>query len=91
MEPKKRSMAAGERDEFLRAAWRLLFAQAVGFERLVFLRTRWEPTSRFAPSTPGRVAESGRMREGAALASLGQERHPACEHHPPGLGSLPSG
>jgi transposase len=30
-------MAAGERDEFLRAAWRLLFARAVGFERLVFV------------------------------------------------------
>jgi transposase len=30
-------MAAGERDEFLRAAWRLLFAQAVGVERLVFV------------------------------------------------------
>lgn len=37
MEPKKRSMAAGERDEFLRAAWRLLFARAVGFERMVFV------------------------------------------------------
>jgi hypothetical protein len=37
MEPKKRSMAAGERDEFLRAPWRLLFARAVGFERLVFV------------------------------------------------------
>jgi transposase len=30
-------MAAGERDEFLRAAWRLLFARAVGVERLVFV------------------------------------------------------
>jgi transposase len=30
-------MAAGERDEWLRAAWRLLFAQAVGVERLVFV------------------------------------------------------
>ena len=30
-------MAAGERDEFLRAAWRLLFARAVGFERMVFV------------------------------------------------------
>jgi transposase len=37
MEPKKRSMAAGERDEWLRAAWRLLFVRAVGVERLVFV------------------------------------------------------
>ena len=37
MEPKKRSLGAGERDEFLRAAWRLLFAGRVDAERLVFL------------------------------------------------------
>jgi transposase len=37
MEPKKRSLAAGERDEFLRAAWRLLFADRVEAERLVFV------------------------------------------------------
>ena len=30
-------MAAGERDEWLRAAWRLLFARAVDAERLVFV------------------------------------------------------
>ena len=37
MEPKKRSLAAGERDEFLRAAWRLLVAGKVDAERLVFV------------------------------------------------------
>jgi transposase len=37
MEPKKRSMAAGERDEWLRAAWRLLFAGELDAERLVFV------------------------------------------------------
>jgi hypothetical protein len=37
MEPKKRSLGAGERDEFLRAAWRLLFAGRVEAERLVFV------------------------------------------------------
>jgi len=31
------SLAAGERDEFLRAAWRLLFAGRVDAERLVFV------------------------------------------------------
>ncbi len=37
MEPKKRSLGAGERDEFLRAAWRLMVAGAVDAERLVFV------------------------------------------------------
>lgn len=34
---RKRSLAARERDEFLRAAWRLLFAERVEAERLVFV------------------------------------------------------
>jgi transposase len=37
MEPKKRSLGAGERDEFLRCAWRLLFAGRVDAQRLVFV------------------------------------------------------
>ncbi len=37
MEPKKRSLGAGERDEFLRAAWRLMVAGEVDAERLVFV------------------------------------------------------
>ena len=37
MEPKKRSLGAGERDEFLRSAWRLLFAEKVDAARLVFV------------------------------------------------------
>ena len=37
MEPKKRSLGAGERDEFLRAAWRLLVAREVDAGRLVFV------------------------------------------------------
>ena len=37
MEPKKRSLGAGERDEFLRAAWRLLFAEWTDVEDLVFV------------------------------------------------------
>ena len=37
MEPKKRSLAAGERDEFLRAAWRAMVAGDVDAERLVFV------------------------------------------------------
>lgn len=37
MESKKRSLGACERDEFLRAAWRLLFAERVEAECLVFV------------------------------------------------------
>jgi transposase len=37
VEPKKRSLGAGERDEFLRAGWRLLVAGEVDAERLVFV------------------------------------------------------
>jgi len=37
MEPKKRSLGASERDEFLRCAWRVLFAERVDAERLVFV------------------------------------------------------
>jgi transposase len=37
LEPKKRSLGAAERDEFLRAAWRLLAADEIDAERLVFV------------------------------------------------------
>src|SRR5215213_6880321 len=59
MEPKKRSMGAGERDEFLRAAWRARVARQIDADRLVFLRTRWAPTFRFRRCTLGRPRGSG--------------------------------
>jgi transposase len=37
VEPKKRSVGASERDEFLRAAWRSLVAREIHAERLVFV------------------------------------------------------
>ena len=37
MEPKKRSLGARERDEFLRSAWRLVFAERVDAGCLVFV------------------------------------------------------
>jgi transposase len=37
VEPKKRSLAAGERDEFLRAAWREMVVRRVDAGRLVFV------------------------------------------------------
>jgi transposase len=37
MEPKKRSVGASERDEFLRAAWRVMVAESIDARRLVFV------------------------------------------------------
>ena len=37
MDPKKRSLGASERDEFLRAAWRVMVAGEIHAERLVFV------------------------------------------------------
>ena len=37
MEPKKRSVGATERDEFLRAAWRVLVAGRIEANRFVFV------------------------------------------------------
>jgi transposase len=37
MEPKKRSLGADERDEFLRAAWKMLVAGQIDARRLVFV------------------------------------------------------
>jgi DDE superfamily endonuclease len=37
VEPKKRQVGASERDEFLRAAWRVTVAGGVGAERFVFV------------------------------------------------------
>ena len=45
MEPKKRSMAAGERDEFMRAAWRALVAEEIDAERIVFVDEMGSNTS----------------------------------------------
>ena len=46
MEPKKRSVGASERDEWLRAAWRVMVASATEPERLVFVDERGTNTSR---------------------------------------------
>ena len=37
MESKKRSVGAIERDEWLRAAWRVIVAEGIDAERLVFI------------------------------------------------------
>jgi len=45
LEPKKRSMAAGERDEFMRAAWHALVAEEIDAERIVFVDEMGSNTS----------------------------------------------
>jgi hypothetical protein len=45
MDPKKRSVGEAERDEWLRAAWRLLFAASVDAGRLVFVDEMGSNTS----------------------------------------------
>ncbi len=52
--------SATERDEFLRAAWRMMVAQEVDPERLVFLRRRWERTH--LPGAPLRLLSKRRER-----------------------------
>jgi hypothetical protein len=48
-----------ERDEWLRAAWRVLVLRKMDSKRLVFLETRWALTLRLRPCAPGRGVESG--------------------------------
>jgi transposase len=45
VEPKKRSVGASERDEFLRAAWRTLVAEHIDARRLVFVDEMGSNTS----------------------------------------------
>jgi transposase len=49
MEPKKRSMGASERDEFLRAAWRALVAEEVDADKLVFVDEMGANVSLYPP------------------------------------------
>ena len=51
-------MGASERDEFLRAAWRLMVAGENHAERLVCSWTSAPPTPRWHPSTLGLNEES---------------------------------
>ena len=48
-----------ERDEWLRAAWRVMVAKKVDPERLVFVDARWERTLPFLSCVLGHVRESG--------------------------------
>jgi hypothetical protein len=48
-----------ERDELLRAAWKVMVAEEIDARRLVFLKTRWAPTPRFLLCTPGLRRDGG--------------------------------
>ncbi len=60
MEPKKRSVGAAERDEFLRAAWRALAAGRIDARRLVFVDEMGSNTSLFPLYAWARLGERAR-------------------------------
>ena len=60
MEPKKRSVGASERDEFLRAPWRAPLAGSLDADRLVFVDEMGANTSLWRPCMLGRSEDSGR-------------------------------
>jgi hypothetical protein len=77
VEPKKRSLGASERDEFLRAAWRALVTGQIDAERLVFVDEMGANVSLSAVRLVSQGCEGLRQHS----AQLGQERDPAGEHH----------
>src|SRR5215210_5545726 len=73
MEPKKRSVGASERDEFLRAAWRVMVAAATEPERLVFvdeMGTNTSLTTQYAWSRRGERAPARVPRNWGANVTL---------------------
>ena len=60
MEPKKRSVGAAERDEFLRAAWRALVAGEIDAKRLVFVDEMGSNTALFSLYAWARIGERAR-------------------------------
>ncbi len=90
----KRSLAAAERDEFLRAAWRAMVAGGVDAERPVCSSRRWAPTSRCARSTLGRAGANGppaALRATGARTSRCSPASLPLQHHCGWERSLPGG
>jgi transposase len=69
VEPKKRSLAAAERDEFLRAAWRVLVAEEVDADRLVFVE---EMGANVSLSPPKACSRKGKQAFGSAPRNWGK-------------------
>ncbi len=85
VEPKKRPLGAGERDEFLRPAWRALVAGRTGAGRLVFVdemgsNTALSPLYVWARRGRRAYAKAPRSREKntALLASMSAEGMGPC-------------
>jgi hypothetical protein len=73
MDSKKRSVGANERDEFLRAPWRVMVAAATRPERLVFvdeMGTNTSPTPRYACSRRAERAHARVPRNWGANVTL---------------------
>jgi transposase len=73
MEQKKRSVGASERDEFLRAAWRVMVAASTNPERLVFvdeMGTNTSLTPQYAWSRRGERAHARVPRNWGANVTL---------------------
>ena len=73
MDSKKRSVGANERDEFLRAAWRVMVAAATRPERLVFvdeMGTNTSLTPQYAWSRRGERAHARVPRNWGANVTL---------------------
>jgi transposase len=91
VEPKKRSMAAGERDEFMRAAWRALVAEEIDAERIVFVDEMGSNTSLrplYACSPKGKRArgQEGKRAFGSAPRNWGKNVTLLASITPEGLG-----
>jgi hypothetical protein len=69
MEPKKRSVGAAQRNEFLRAAWRVTLAQHIDPWRLVFVDEMGANTSLSPISMP--IHPRGRGRTARLRATVG--------------------
>lgn len=85
MEPKKRSLGADERDEFLRAAWRKLVCEEIDAGRLVFVdemgsNTALAPLFAWARRVERAYAKAPRNRgkNTTLLASMSAEGMGAC-------------
>jgi transposase len=60
---RKRTLGASERDEFLRAAFRVMVISSIDPDRFVFLRTSVRRTPRLRPFRVGRLLESEQTRK----------------------------
>jgi len=66
-------VGALERDEWRRAAWKVMVSGALDARSVVFLRTRWARTLRFLPCTVGPRRDAGPTAR--CPVTLRQEHH----------------